>query len=374
MVRCFDQDKKKKNVRIEPIKRKVEETKQENSSENRHPWDIAQEIITEQKKVSLAVKWSAIPLEVLFDEQFLSILHAIEELTDVSSLQNAVTQLPKDIYKIVKQYEHIPKLSTKSIDDLIYNISKIYFYSVKESLCRLIKSIQQDQRTSLVSMAKVINEQNEVIGKYQELIKLPQQIKEMQDQLQKQIEQIKGRTAKHLERIDRRAITTYTAISEVRSEIHKIENTLENNNISLEQPERPGWVFPGGIVELYAPEDEDLFHTDEEMSSLNSEEVNHQANQQQTSEQDPIMGDIPKRLSPLTHFVPAGAEEGESISSQETASEPEITVEEGLTDFFSNPSHRATDPILQQPVETEEDWGDITPVEVPEQLLTPQPN
>ena len=51
---------------------------------------------------------------------------------------------------------------------------------------------------------------------------------------------------------------------------------MENNNISLEQPERPGWVFPGDIVELYAPEDDDLFHTDEETSSQDSEEVNVQ--------------------------------------------------------------------------------------------------
>ena len=41
-----------------------------------------------------------------------------------------------------------------------------YFYSVIESLCSLIKSIQQGQRTSLVFMARVINEQNEVIEKY----------------------------------------------------------------------------------------------------------------------------------------------------------------------------------------------------------------
>ena len=59
--------------------------------------------------------------------------------------------------------------------------------------------------------------------KYQELIKLPQQMKEMQDQLQEQIE---GRTAKHLDRIDRRAITTYTTITEIRSQIHKIEKYL----------------------------------------------------------------------------------------------------------------------------------------------------
>ena len=114
-----------------------------------------------------------------------------------------------------REYEHIPVVSVKSIDDLIYNVSKTYFYSVIESLCRLIKSIQQGQRASLVSMARVINEQDEVIEKYQELIKLPQQMKEMQDQLQEQIEQIKGRTAKHLERINRTGITTYTTISEI---------------------------------------------------------------------------------------------------------------------------------------------------------------
>ena len=112
VVQCFDQDKKKKNVRIETIKRKVEETKKGNSGENRHPWDTAQEIITEQNRASLAVKWSTLPLEVLFDEKLLSVLHAIEELMDVSPLQNVVTQLPKDIYRIVKQYEHIPKVST----------------------------------------------------------------------------------------------------------------------------------------------------------------------------------------------------------------------------------------------------------------------
>ena len=65
------------------------------------------------------------------------------------------------------------------------------------------------------------------------------------------------------------------------------------------------------------------------MSSLDSEEVNVQASQQQTSEQDPITGDIPNKLSPLRNFIPAGAEEEESVSSQETTSEPEVTVEEG---------------------------------------------
>ena len=70
----------------------MEETKKENPNENKYPWDIAQEIITEQNRASLVVKWSAIYLEVLLDEQFLTVLHAVEELMDVSPLQNAVTQ------------------------------------------------------------------------------------------------------------------------------------------------------------------------------------------------------------------------------------------------------------------------------------------
>ena len=192
----------------------------------------------------------------------------------------------------------------------------------------------------------------------------------MQDQLQEQIEQIKGRTSKHLDRINRRAITTYSTISEIRSQIHKIES----NNITMEQPERPGWTFPGDMVELHALDDDDLFHTDEDTSSPNSEVTDTQVYQQQTSEQDPIMGDIPDRLGPVRNYVPAGAEEDESSSSQRSVSEPEATVEEGLADFFSNPSHRTADPILQQPVEAEEDWGDATPVEVPNQPSIPQPN
>ena len=69
-------------------------------------------------------------------------------------------------------------------------------------------------------------------------------------------------------------------------------------------------------------------------SSLNSEGVGAQADQQQRSEQNTVMGDIPNRLSPVKNYVPAEAEEEESSSSQETVSEPEATVEEGLADFF----------------------------------------
>ena len=178
--------KLRKNAKIEPTQRKEEKGKEQKFVENKHPWDTAQEIITEQNQAALAIKWSAIPHETLFDKQFLRVLHAIEELTDIAPLKDAMTQLPKNIYEIIKQYEHIPNVTAKSTDELIYNISKTYFYSVIESLSKLIRSIQQGQRTSLVSMARVMNEQKEIIKEYQGLTELPDQIKQKQGQLQKQ--------------------------------------------------------------------------------------------------------------------------------------------------------------------------------------------
>ena len=361
-----------KDAKIEPIKREEEKGKQQKSIGNKHPWDIAQEIITEQNQASLAIKWSAIPHETLFDEQFLRVLHAVEELTDIAPLKDAMTQLPKNIYEIIKQYEHIPKVTTKSTDDLIYNLSKTYFHSVIESLCKFIRSIQQEQRTSLVSMARVINEQKEIIEEYQGLTELPNQIKKGQSQLQKQIDQMKEQTATQLERVDKRAITTYTIISDIKSQIKKRENTLENTGILVEQSERPGWESPEDIVELHAPDENEFFHTDDEVPLLESEETNIQTPQQQNT-QSQEGGEIPDRLSPIINYIPARGEEGETASSQESALDLETTVEDGLADFFHNPSYRSTDPSLRQSVETEEDWGDTPPIELSDQISTLQP-
>ena len=68
--------------------------KPERKGEGKHPWDIAQEIMVEQRQAALAVKWAILPLETLMDEQFLLILHAIEEITDVTPLREAALQLP----------------------------------------------------------------------------------------------------------------------------------------------------------------------------------------------------------------------------------------------------------------------------------------
>ena len=53
----------------------------------------------------------------------------------------------------------------------MFDVSKTYYYSIIESLCRLIESIQQGQRTALVSLAKIVQDQRDEIGKYQTLLK-----------------------------------------------------------------------------------------------------------------------------------------------------------------------------------------------------------
>ena len=83
-----------RNVKVVPYENKTI-AKIEKKKKDKHPWDIAQEIMLEQKQAALAVKWAIIPLKVLMDEQFLNVLHAIEEITDATPLREAAKQLPK---------------------------------------------------------------------------------------------------------------------------------------------------------------------------------------------------------------------------------------------------------------------------------------
>ena len=88
-------------AQVTPYKNKTA-VNPERREENKHPWDIAQEIMAEQKQAAIAVKWAILPLETLMDEQFLMVLHAIEEITDATPLREAALQLPKKIYEILK--------------------------------------------------------------------------------------------------------------------------------------------------------------------------------------------------------------------------------------------------------------------------------
>ena len=147
---------------------------------------------------------------------------------------------------------------------------------------------------------------------------------------------------------------------------------MENTGILVEQSEQPEWQFPEDIVELHAADENEFFHTDDEIPLLESEEITVQTHQL-LNIQNQEEGEIPNRLSPTTNYISAGGEEEETASSQESVLELETTVEEGLAEFFHAPSYRSTDPSLRQSVEIEEDWGDTSPVELPNQISALQP-
>ena len=350
------------NVKVVPYENKTI-VKLEKKKEDKHPWDIAQEIILEQKQAALAVKWAVLPLEILMDEQFLTILHAIEGITDATPLKEAAKQLPKKIYEIIKSQEQLTRIPAVLTDQLVFDVSKTYYYSIIESLCRLIKSIQQGQRTTLVSLAKIVQDQRDEIEKYQILLKLPEEVR----QLQLRVEKLKEHVNTHLERIDKKTSVTSVTVSEIRSQIHRLETTMEGNFEHIPEPDKPSWVFPGDIVELHAPEDDILFH-EECVSSIPTNDHQQQEESSTTGgglqeEQD----NIPHGLSPLRQYIPAGAERRASNSSSTTCEE-EGTVEEELAQYFGNPSYRATNPALLEPIDPDEDWGDTLPVLLPLQI------
>ena len=355
------------NAKVIPYENKTI-IKPERKGEGKHPWDIAQEIMAEQRQTALVVKWAILPLETLMNEQFLLVLHAIEEITDVTPLREAALQLPKKIYEIVRQYEQLTEVPAELTDQLIFDISKTYFYSVIESLCRLTKTIQQGQRTSLISLAKIVQEQRDEIEKYQALLKLPEEVRQLQLGMEVKIEKLKRHVNMHLERMDKKTSIASVTISEIRSQIHRLESAIEGNYEQIPEPNSPSWVFPGDIVELHAPEDYIIFHDESDETSTNRQQQQEE-NSTISGEIQEEHGNIPHGLSPPRQYIPAGAEEDKTNSSTSTYGE-EDTVEEGLANYFSNPSYRAVNPDLLEPVDSEEDWGDVPPVPLPPR--TPQ--
>ena len=361
-------EKEVTNARVVPYKNETI-TKPERKEESKHPWDIAQEIVAEQNQAALAVKWGILPLETLMDEQFLSILHAVEGITDVTPLREAAIQLQKEIYEIVRQYEQLKEVPAELTDQLIFNISKTYFYSVIESLCRLIKTIQQGQRTSLISLANIVQEQRDEVEKYQALLKLPEKVRQLQLGMEVKMEKLKRHVNMHLERMDKKISITSVTISEIRSQIHKIESTIEESYGKIPEPDSPSWIFPGDIVELHAPEDDIIFHDESDDETSTNSEQQQEENLTISGETQEEHGNIPHGLSPQRQYIPAGAEGDEANSSTSTYG-GEATVEEELADYFSNPSYRAANPELLEPVDSGEDWEDVSPVPLPPR--TPQ--
>ena len=175
-------EKKILNARVAPYENEVL-VKVEKKKTEKHPWDIANEIIKGREQAALAVKWAIIPIELLMDEHFLNVLHSIEEITDTTPLRDAAGQLPKQLYGIIQAHEQLTRIPAEVTDQLISDVAKTYYYSVIRSLCKLIKSIQQGQRTVLITLAKIIQDQRDEMEEFRALSKFTEEIKQMQQQV-----------------------------------------------------------------------------------------------------------------------------------------------------------------------------------------------
>ena len=337
------------NARVIPYENKIA-TKVEKKKTDKHPWDIGHEIMKEQEQAALAVKWAIIPIEVLIDEHFLNVLHSIEEITDATPLRDAAKQLPRQLYGIIQAHEQMTRIPAELTDQLVFDVAKTYYYSVIQSLCKLIKSIQQGQRTTLISLAKMVQDKKDEIETYQALLKLPEEMK----RLQQRMEKLKKHVNIQLERTDKRTI------SELRLQVHGLAAILEANFDDIPPPDQPSWVFPGDIVEINVPEDDVLFREEQEEPETPNDQLRMGEDLAIGGEIQGNQDNTPQRLSPSRRYIPGGAERSGSSQSS-TTTDGEETVEERLAGFFDHPSYRAADPALQQPVEPEEDWGDTPP-------------
>ena len=203
-------------------------------------------------------------------------------------------------------------------------------------------------------MAKIIQEQRDEIEKYQALLKLPEEVRQLQLGMETKMEKLKGHVSMHLERMDKKTSIALVTMSEIRSQIHRLENTIEGNFEHIPEPDSPSWVFPGDIVELHAPEDDIIFHDEGDNETLPNRQQQQEESLTISGEIQEEHGNIPHGLSPPRQYIPAGAEGDETNSSTSTYEEEE-TVEEGLANYFSNPSYRAADPDLLEPIDSEED-------------------
>ena len=258
------------------------------------------------------------------DEQFLNVLHSIEEITDATPLREAAKQLPKQIYNIIQSQEQLTRIPTELTDQLVFDVTKTYYYSVIESLCKLIKNIQQGQRT-----AKIVQDQRDEIERYQTLLKLPEEVR----QLQWEMEKLKKHVDIHLERTDKKTSVTSVTISEIRSQIHRLETTIEGNFEHIPEPDQPSWVFPGDIVQIHAPEDDILFHEESEGQIPSNGHQQQEEDSTTGGEPQEELDNTPQGLSPIRQYILVGAEGGEPSLSSSTCDEEE-TVEEELAHYL----------------------------------------
>ena len=183
--------------------------------------------------------------------------------------------------------------------------------------------------------------------------------------MEMKMEKLKKHVNTHLERLDKKTSITTVTISEVRSQIHRLENTMEDHLGHMPEPDDPSWLFPGDIVQMNAPEDYTTFH-----DQSNSETCPNRQHQEESLARDEEIqenhGNTPHGLSPPQNYIPAGAEGAETSSSASIHDEEE-TLEEELENYFNNPSYRATGPPPLVPIDSKEDWRDASPMPFPSQ-------
>ena len=107
----------------------------------------------------------------------------------------------------------------------------------------------------------------------------------------------------------------YTIVSDIKSHLKKIEDNLEKTEIFLESSEQLEWKFPEDIVELHAVDENDFFHTDDEIPPLETEETNAPTHQRQNI-RNQEEGGIPNRLSPIVDYISAGGEKKKQLHHQ----------------------------------------------------------
>ena len=118
----------------------------------------------------------------------------------------------------------------------------------------------------------------------------------------------------HLERMDKKTSITSVTISEIRSQVHKIESIIEESYEKIHEPNSPSWIFPGDIVELHAPEDDIIFHDESDDETSTNREQQQEENLTISGETQEEHGNIPHGLSPPRQYVPAEAEGDEGLT------------------------------------------------------------
>ena len=85
------------------------------------------------------------------------------------------------------------------------------------------------------------------------------------------MEKLKKHVNTQLERIDKKTSVTSVTISEIRSQVHRLEAVIKGNFDHIPEPDGPSWVFPGEIVKLQTSEEDSSFHDTHEESLPSNE-------------------------------------------------------------------------------------------------------